>query len=68
MDDYTAELNKLGMPYHVEKVTEFFRFGGGERLCAKELYTVPIGLFGKIVGLLRVCVIREGKGNELELL
>ena len=36
-------------------------------MVATELYTIPIGIMG-IDGLLRVCVIREGRGMDLELL
>ena len=64
MDKFIAEINRMSYQYHVETIHEYFRFGGGERLVAKERYTTPIGLFG-MNALLRVCVVREGKGNDL---
>ena len=66
MDYFTGELDKLNYPYLVNPIKETFRFGGGERLVAEQQYVIPIGMFG-INGLLKVCVIRDGKGNELEL-
>ena len=67
MDNYIERLQELGLSYTTEDKLGHFRFGGGERLTSFKVYTIPVSLKGRC-GLIRVAVIRQGKGNDLEFL